>query len=1174
MSEPDRPVRVDFRAAGGDRAIVFLHGFLGHAQRTWGSFPDLLMTVEELEPWDLFGIGYSSSLRFDVGQVWRADANLEMLGYYLRTMLAVRPLSEYRSIALVAHSMGGLVAQQALLDPQTRAKVSHLFMFGTPSMGVGKANPFRGANRQARDMATGSAFIKNLRAAWPDVYGEGTAFTLRVVAGERDAFVLPASSIEPFPDDTRFVVPGDHATMIKPVGIESPNVQLVVASLVGARARGSKLPRGTVTLLFSDIEGSTRLWEEDSARMRDALGAHNEILCSTIDAHHGHVFKTVGDSFCAVFADAVDAVTTAIAAQHALSGSEDVGAITVRMAIHSGTLEEEQGDYVGPAVNRVARLLAIGHGGQVLLSRVTTDLVQGTLPTGTTLRDLGEHRLRDLARPEHVYQLLAPDLGTDFPPLRSLQVLPNNLPLQLSTFVGREMETSAIIALIEQHRLVTLVGSGGVGKTRLSLRVAANLLDGSGDGVWFIELAPLRTGEYIPSTVALSLGLTLAPEGDPAENLVRALKTKHTLLVFDNCEHLVEPAARVISAILHGAPKVRVLASSRQGLGVAGEATYQVPSLVLPAKDAAHLSAIELMRYESVALFVERARAASATFSLTDKNAPIVADICRRIDGIPLAIELAAARVKMLSPHQLRERLDERFRVLTGGSRDALPRQQTMRALIDWSHDLLDERERALFRRLGIFVNGFTLEGAVAVGSGGGDLDELDVFDVLASLVDKSLVLAEPHGDALRYGLLESTRAYAVEKLDDAGERDAIADCHLRHLRDSFAALWERRERGAVTADIVAALQSEADDVRSALDRALVRSKVIEGGELLARVARFWGGIGLETEGATRCEAFLAALPGDELRLHAQLSSALASLFFYSGHKVDAFERATQAVEYARASADVSLLAVTLSSYATLAVLLGRLDDAERALAQAEMLGEGSVVHRLTLLEARASLSQFRGDFETAARIFEQLRKEQRTLGNANGELAAAINLAEVEHARGHSQRAAAIVAETLPIVRADGDKSTLDVLLHNLAGYLAAIDDLSGALAAAREAIGIWARNPDRAGVAVAMEHLSLVYALRGELTLAAMLEGYADAALQRYGFMREFTEATSHDRITVLLGKGLAPDELARVSLEGASLTPEAAIALALEKHETNIENKDLSGLAPGIEVKLMLG
>ena len=299
----------------------------------------------------------------------------------------------------------------------------------------------------------------------------------------------------------------------------------------------------------------------------------------------------------------------------------------------------------------------------------------------------------------------------------------SNLPVTLTSFIGRQTEIAAVLALIQQHRLVTLVGSGGVGKTRLSLQVAANLLDKYGDGVWFIELAPLTRGDYIPSTVAVALGLTLPPADDPVENLVRTLRGKQTLLIFDNCEHLVGAAAHVISAILHGAPKVTVLASSRQGLGVAGEAIYRVPSLALAAKDEPHLSATDVLRYESVALFVDRAGAARDTFSLTDESAPVVVDICRRLDGIPLAIELAAARVKVLGPKQLHDRLDERFRVLTSGNRDALPRHQTMRVLIDWSYGLLDKRELLLFRRLGIFVKGFTLEGAVAVS--GEDFDEL-----------------------------------------------------------------------------------------------------------------------------------------------------------------------------------------------------------------------------------------------------------------------------------------------------------------------------------------------------------------------------------------------------------------------------------------------------------------
>jgi predicted ATPase/class 3 adenylate cyclase len=899
-------------------------------------------------------------------------------------------------------------------------------------------------------------------------------------------------------------------------------------------------PTGTVTFLFSDIEGSTQRWDRNRAAMQDAVRRHDALMRTAIARHDGCVFKTIGDAFCAAFARPEDTVAAILDAQRAL-GAEDfslIDGLRVRAAVHTGTADEREGDFFGPAVNRVARLLAIGHGGQVLLSGVTTDLVQGALPPRASLRDLGEHRLKDLARPEQVYQLLAPDLTADFPPLRSLGVLPNNLPLQLTTFVGREAEIAETTALIDRHRLVTLVGSGGVGKTRLSLQVAANLLDGAGDGVWFIELAPLTSGGYIPSTVALALGLTLSTEGDPVENLVRALKGKHALLVFDNCEHVVEPAAHVISAILHAAPNVKVLASSRQGLGVAGEATYHVPSLDLPA---------------GVALFVERARAASATFSLTDENAPVVADICRRLDGIPLAIELAAARVKMLSPQQLRERLDERFRVLTGGGRDVLPRQQTLRALIDWSHDLLDERERTLFRRLGIFVGGLALEGAVAVGSGG-DLDELDVFDVLASLVDKSLVLAEPQGDSLRYRLLESTRAYASEKLTDAGERDLLACRHLLYLRDRFLELSERHKRTAQAADLIAALQTELEDVRSALDDALADSAMIDGGELLANIGAItWQATGLDAEAIARCEAYLAALPAGESRLRGRLSTALSRLLLDAGHKVRAFELAAEAVEQARASGDASSLTGALIVYAYAATLLSHLDDAESALAEVEAIPESSAPSRISFLNARASLSWFRGDLGAAARLFQQLRKEHHSLGNTNGELATALHIAEVEHARGQTQQAIAIVRETLSAVRSGADKSTLAFLLINLAGYLATVDDLSGAAAAAREAIGIYtAREPDHAYVTVAIEHLALVFALRGDRARAATLEGYADAAFERYGFEREFTETTTHDRLTVLLREAITPDELARLMAEGAVLTPAAAIALALEEYE----------------------
>jgi|HubBroStandDraft_4_1064222.scaffolds.fasta_scaffold00028_59 predicted ATPase/class 3 adenylate cyclase len=910
-----------------------------------------------------------------------------------------------------------------------------------------------------------------------------------------------------------------------------------MATRVKPQPSESARPTGTVTFLFSDIEGSTVRWERDREAMEVALARHDALMRVAMEARSGYVFKTMGDAFCTAFATPLDALAAALDAQRALA-REDFSAVEwlrVRMALHAGASAERDGDYFGPTVNRVARLLALGHGGQVLLSGACTELIGAELPPECGLRDLGEHRLKDLAQPERIHQLLAPELISDFPPLRSLEHLSNNLPAQVSSFVGREAEIVEVAALIEQHRLVTLVGSGGVGKTRLSLQVAADLVDGSGDGVWFIELAPLSKGEYIPSTVALTLGITLPSDGDQVEHLSRALKGKASLLVFDNCEHLVEPAAHVISAILRAAPKVKVLASSRQGLGISGEATYHVPSLDLPT---------------GVALFVERARTASATFSFAEDDAPVVAEICRRLDGVALAIELAAARVKMLGVKQLRDRLDERFRMLTGGGRDLLPRQQTLRALIDWSHDLLDESERVLFRRLGIFVDGFALEGAVAVGSG----EELDVFDVLASLVDKSLVLAEPQGDSMRYRLLESTRAYALEKLGDANERDLAADRHLRYLRDRFAELRPEVERTDRRANLRALLRTELEDVRSALDGALARSQFIDGAELLTRAYTVWLGIGLEAEGIGRCEAYLAALPADQLRLRARVSTILAYFLTYSGDRVLALELAMQAVEVAETSGDASSLAMALRQYSVTALHLRRLDDAERALMQAEAIPGISTNIRRGLLESRAHLSLLRGDLETAARAWEQLRQEYRSLGETRAEQVVAFDLAEIEHARGATPRAITLIREALPVVRAASDTALLATVLYNLAGYCVAVDDLPGAFAAARESIGIrGAREPDHNFVALAIYELALALALRGERTRAATLHGYAETALRRRGFELQFVQKRTHDRLTSLLRDELAPDELARLTADGAALTPDAAIALALEEYES---------------------
>ena len=920
------------------------------------------------------------------------------------------------------------------------------------------------------------------------------------------------------------------------------------------------LPSGAVTFVFTDIEGSTQRWDRDRTAMEAAMRRHDNLMRVAIATHHGHVFKTIGDSFCAVFARPEDAVAAMYDAQRALGAGDfsTVDGLRVRAAIHTGTADERDRDYFGPAVNRVARLLGIGHGGQVLVSGVTSDLVQGALPSQASLRDLGEHRLKDLSRPEYVYQLLGPGLVAEFPPLRSLDTLPNNLPLNLTSFVGREAEIVEIARLIEHHRLVTIVGSGGIGKTRTSLQVAADLLDGSGDGVWFVELAPLSSGDYIPTTIGALFGITFAAEGDPLEHLVRALKGKRALLVFDNCEHLVDAAARTIAALLRGCPDLRMLASSRQGLGIASEATFRMPSLDVPREaetSGSEVTAASASTFAAISLFVQRAQAADSRFSLTDESAPIVADICRRLDGIALAIELAAARVKILSPRQLRDRLDERFRLLTGGGRDLLPRQQTLRALIDWSHDLLDDRERALFRRLGIFVNGFTIEGAVAVG-GDETLDEFAVFDVLASLVEKSLVLAEPDGDALRYRLLESTRAYASERLLDAGERDRFAGRHLRYFRDRFVELRDEMERTARTAQTHQAFAAELDDLRFALDGTLARPDVVAGAELLAALAHAWLN-GHYQEGIARNEAVLAALPADETLLRAKLATTLSTVLADKGMNGRALEAATQACTYARTSGENATLAYALRLYAHTSISHEKFAEAEAALTEAVAIPGASARLRWQLTEGRARLSLMTGDLDGAARFYEQAIKDQRALGNIRNVRACTSALAEVEHERGNTTRAIALIREVLPALRAGADRVLCAATLGNFGSYLVARDDIVGAIEAAREAIAIFAScEPESVFVTCAIEILALVDALQGEYKRATRLSVYTEAAFENVGFIkRQITEQKAHDRLTALLEANVAPTDRLRFTAEGAALTPEAAIALALEVRSVTV-------------------
>jgi predicted ATPase/class 3 adenylate cyclase len=632
--------------------------------------------------------------------------------------------------------------------------------------------------------------------------------------------------------------------------IQAARAELAVDRLVTpispiAQLAQLALPSGMVTFLFTDIEGSTPLWEREPVQMRLALARHDAILRTAMAAHAGHAYKTIGDAFQSAFVLPMQAVAAALAAQRAVAAQswETSTPVRVRMGVHVGSAVAEGSDYsTTHALNRVARIMAAGHGGQILLSGEVADLVRRDLPADVTLRDMGTHHMKGLTHPEHLFQVVAPDVPAVFPPLTTLDTFHTNLPVQLTRFIGREGAITEVKGLLESTRLLTLTGSGGTGKTRLALEVGVAALQIFVDGVWLVELAALSDGAMVADTMAAILGMPQSNQPMLAV-LMQYLRDKRVLLLLDNCEHLIQACAEVAEALLRACPNLRILATSREGLGLAGELTWPVPTLHMPDADA-QLTPSELATFEAVRLFSDRAALVSPSFTLTAANAAAIRQICVRLDGIPLAIELAAARVKTLAIPDIAARLGDRFRLLTGGSRTALPRHQTLRALIDWSYRLLTEPERIVLRRLAVFAGGWTLEAAEAV-CVGDDMDARYVLDELTRLVDKSLVVLDPRREDTRYSMLETIRQYLVERLEDAEESAAVRDRHLDYmlafgerfapkirsseiLNDRFAP-HPGEESVIDQAALVTRVAYDMDNIRRAVDWAAETGRIDEG---------------------------------------------------------------------------------------------------------------------------------------------------------------------------------------------------------------------------------------------------------------------------------------------------------------------------------------------------------
>ncbi len=730
------------------------------------------------------------------------------------------------------------------------------------------------------------------------------------------------------------------------------------------------IPTGIVTLLFTDVEGSTRLWEADPVAMAAALRRHDVILRTAVERAGGFVFKTVGDAFHAAFWTPQTAVVAAVDAQRALQSEAwpTSRPVLVRMGLHTGVCEERDNDYFGPTVNRAARLEAIAHGGQMLLSGATAELVADSLPDDMRLRDLGLHRLKDLGRPEQVFQLDADFLDSAFPALDSLDnpELPNNLPSLLSPFVGRERELPEVRDLLRSSRLLTLTGAGGSGKTRLALQAAAEMLGVMSDGVWLVELAPLTEPEQVPAAVAAVLGMPDHGGEQLSDEVAEALACQDALIVLDNCEHLIEAAAKFCDRAIRHCPRIRFLATSREPLGIDGERVYRVPSMSLPSGYV--VTASELSGSDAVRLFTERAQLSDPSFVLTDASAPLVASICRRLDGIPLALELAAARLSSMSLQQVSQRLDQRFRLLTGGSRNAMPRQQTLQATVDWSFELLNTDEKQTLMRLSVFAGGFELEAAEAV-CVTGTVDAFDVADLVGSLVDKSLVIADHGARTVRYRMLETIRQYAAEELlRIVGEAEALAlrDRHATYYL-AMAAVAEPALKGGSQGQWLRRLDLEWDNLRAVFSHLAADERnddVLDIGVALQRFARSRGHAEVLTylrhaveladrAPTTRLASALVAVV--QLILNLQRKAA--------GELDAALQYAERAVQVARAARNRHVEAESLGALA--AATYPRDDSAGRSIASegvaiARQLGDVQLLGELLSMPARGDPSDER----------------------------------------------------------------------------------------------------------------------------------------------------------------------------------------------------------------------
>ncbi|MEO8740580.1 MAG: tetratricopeptide repeat protein [Casimicrobiaceae bacterium] len=910
-----------------------------------------------------------------------------------------------------------------------------------------------------------------------------------------------------------------------------------------------------VTFLFTDIEGSTRLWETDPVRMASALERHDRLCRTVVQAHGGVLVKMIGDGLHAAFTDSSAALLTALQLQRGLAAIvADHGiAFRMRCGLHAGVAQVRDDDYFGGAVNRAARIMAAAHGGQVLLSQAVVDSSKGRLPAGTDLVSLGRVRLRDLANPEDIWQLTHPDLSPDFPPLRSLDSTPNNLPGQLTSFVGRFNEVAEVKRLLRETRLLTLTGAGGCGKTRLSLQVAADMLEDYADGVRLVELAALSDPGLLPQTVASVLGLKEQPGKTLTQTVIERIAARRLLLILDNAEHLLVACGDLVGDLLDACPELVVLTSSREPLRVRGELTFRVPPMPTPDPKR-DVTPEQLSPFESVRLFVERARLNTPHFSVTPQNAPALASVCHRLDGIPLAIELAAARVRAMSIEQLDQRLDQRFRLITGISRTAPRRQQTLQALIDWSYDLLNDAEKALLCRASAFAAGWTLEAAekVCVGEG---VEDWEVLGILTSLTDKNLVVTEERSETIRYRLLETVRQYARERLVESSDEQAVGQRH----RDCFLALAEHAEgklNGGEQVRWLQRLEDEHENLRAGLGFSVAESGSQAGLRLCGALQRFWITRGHVSEGRGWCERLIGKAGGDDRTPErAKVLNAASALAYYQGDYRACRALSEESLAIRRELGDQKGTGVSLNNLGLLALEHGDFASARACLDESLAIKRelGDVAGMAASLNNLGNLTLEQGDFARARVRYAESLSIMRGLGDRTGIGNALNNLGTAALEQGDHAAASAALEESLAVRRALGNPGGISKSLHNLGMVAFEQGKLAAAKALYEESLTIDRELGDKRGIVFTLEELAAVVAAMGAPLRAACVWGSAEQLREEIGSPLPLSDRPRYER-AVAAARGASGDDLAfeRAREEGRQLGLEEGIGRALADSE----------------------